>query len=174
MRTVLHAPKRHRIGWLAVAAALVALLASPAFAAEQSLDFGGIDVVVWTPDAGGAEPSPVVVFSHGIKLCATQSRFLGLPKLRAPVMYQGGTNDLVFTPPLRRSGGAHDRSPAPKYYVELTGAAHFAWTDGGAGDKATIVAYAFLDRYVKGAAESDLLRRKRPGVAAFRRAPAAR
>ena len=35
----------------------------------------------------------------------------GLRKLHAPVMYQGGTLDLVFTPPLRMTGGAFDLSP---------------------------------------------------------------
>lgn len=297
MRTRSNRVNRFRANVLVAAAWLVAALSpASAIAAERSLELGGVDVVIWTPDAGGAEPLPVVVFSHGIKLCATQSRFLteaiaaagylvvapnhadsscgsaeldmpdpsrmalkpaivwsdsdyrdraddirkvlaalahderfrgradlsrlalvghslggytvlglagawpswslpdvkavlalspyslpfrrsdGLHKLHAPVMYQGGTNDLVFTPPLRTSGGAFDRSPAPKYYVEISGAAHFAWTDGGAVDKGAIVAYAiaFLDRYVKGAAESELLQRKRSGVADFRRAPVAK
>jgi len=298
MRTLANRPNRFRPTVLAAIAVWIVAALSPAttIAAEQSLELGGVDVVIWTADAGGAEPLPVVVFSHGINLCATQSRFLtealaaagyfvvapnhadascgsfelempdpsrmalkpamlwseadyrdrgddirkvlaalarderfrgradlarlalvghslggytvlalagawpswslpdvkavlalspyslpfrrsdGLHKLRAAVMYQGGTNDLVFTPPLRASGGAFDRSPAPKYYVEIAGAAHFAWTDGSSVDKQAMVAYAiaFLDRHVKGAAESDLLRRKQSGVAAFRRSPPAK
>jgi predicted dienelactone hydrolase len=95
----------------------------------------------------------------------------GLRKLHAPVMYQGGTLDLVFTPPLRVKGGAFDLSPPPKYYVEIEGAAHFAWTDGSGVSKDAIVSYAiaFLDRYVKGSPEPATLHTKLPGTADFRR-----
>jgi hypothetical protein len=38
--------------------------------------------------------------------------------------------DLIgITPALRKAMGAYDLSPMPKYYVELKGAGHFAWTD---------------------------------------------
>jgi predicted dienelactone hydrolase len=95
----------------------------------------------------------------------------GLRKLHAPVMYQGGTLDLVFTPPLRAKGGAFDLSPPPKYYVEIAGAAHFAWTDTSAVSKDAIVSYAiaFLDRYVKGLPEPAALHTTLPGTADFRR-----
>jgi hypothetical protein len=51
-----------------------------------------------------------------------------------------------------------------------------SWTGSDVVDKQTIVAHpvAFLDRYVNGAAEDGLLRRKPSSVAAFRRAPAAK
>jgi predicted dienelactone hydrolase len=49
--------------------------------------------------------------------------------LGAPVMYQGGTLDVGITPALHKAMGAYDLLPMPKYYVELKGAGHFAWTD---------------------------------------------
>jgi pimeloyl-ACP methyl ester carboxylesterase len=52
-----------------------------------------------------------------------------LAGLGAPVMYQGGTLDFGITPALHKAMGAYDLSPMPKYYVELKGAGHFAWTD---------------------------------------------
>jgi predicted dienelactone hydrolase len=55
----------------------LAFTAAPADAAhEQEFRFGDIDAVVWTPDAKADKPLPVVVFSHGLYTCATQSRFL--------------------------------------------------------------------------------------------------
>ena len=263
--------------------------ATSAAVEEQSLTLGGVNVVVWSNRSESSTPQPVVVFSHGIGLCPTQTRFLtqalanagylvvapkhgdsscgdlepslpdptalkpplmwsdrdyrdraddvrnvvaalksdarfreradmtrlalaghslggytvlglggawptwslpgikailalspysapfrakkGLRKLHAPVMYQGGTLDLVFTPPLRAKGGAFDLSPPPKYYVEIEGAAHFAWTDTSGVSKDAIVAYAiaFLDRYVNGLPEPAALHAKLPGTADFRR-----
>ena len=61
----------------AAALCALALLATPSDAAhEQSIRFGDIDTVVWTPDTDAGEPLPVIVFSHGLYTCATQSRFL--------------------------------------------------------------------------------------------------
>jgi dienelactone hydrolase len=51
-------------------------LAQPGDAAERVVRLGGVEAVVWSPPAEAAKPWPVVVFSHGIRLCATQSRFL--------------------------------------------------------------------------------------------------
>jgi predicted dienelactone hydrolase len=78
--------------------------------------------------------------------------------LSAPVMYQGGTLDVGITPSLRRTGGAYDASPAPKYFVELEGAGHLAWTDLRSAMHGDINAYAiaFLDHYVLGAAAPTL------------------
>jgi len=72
--------------------------------------------------------------------------------LSTPVMYQGGTLDVGITPSLRRAGGVYDASPAPKYFVELEGAGHLAWTDLRAAAHKDINAYAiaFLDHYVLG------------------------
>jgi predicted dienelactone hydrolase len=91
----------------------------------------------------------------------------GLRRLAAPVMYQAGTLDPVFTLPLGLSG--YPKSPSPKYFVELATAAHLAWTDLGLGDRDTIVDYAlaFLDHHVKGAPAGIALHTRLPGVAKF-------
>lgn len=276
---------------LALAAWLAGVLPSLAQASEQSLQIGKLHVVVWTPDTAGPGPWPVVVFSHGLYLCANRSRFLtealaaagylviapnhadahcgmldydlpdpsrlalkpaaiwtdadyrdraddirslidalrddprlggeadlsrlalaghslggytvlglggawpkwrlpgvkailafapytlpfwrtrGLRRLQAPVLYEAGLLDPVFTPPLLGWTGAYDRSPAPKYYVEIEGASHYAWVDppGWAEDAIVAYAVAFLDRYLKGAPESPVLRSRQRGVAVFRR-----
>jgi hypothetical protein len=66
--------------------------------------------------------------------------------------------------------GAYDLSPMPKYYVELKGAGHFAWTDLRRTFHDPIVAYsiAFLDRYVRGSAASPLLTHATSAVAILR------
>ena len=51
-------------------------IATEAAVDEQSLSLGGVDVVVWSNRSESSTPQPVVVFSHGIALCATQARFL--------------------------------------------------------------------------------------------------
>jgi len=81
----------------------------------------------------------------------------GSLKLDIPVMYQGGTRDLGETPVVRKANGAYDRSSAPKYYVELDGAGHFAWTDFNHSYADAINAYsiAFFDRYLKGSGQRD-------------------
>ena len=96
----------------------------------------------------------------------------GLRKLSAPVMYQAGTLDQVFTLPLNLSG--YDQSPAPKYFVEFTTAAHLAWTDLWFGGHDEIVDYAlaFFDHYVKGVPARPALRTKLPGVGKFAHAGA--
>lgn len=101
------------------------------------------------------------------------SRTEGLRGLKVPVMFQAGADDLIFTPPLTGSGGGYAISPAPKYFVEIAGAGHFAFTDERLFGRDAIVAYAiaFLDRYVKGAAEAPVLRGKLDGVADFQREP---
>ena len=81
-------------------------------------------------------------------------------RLGIPVMYQGGTRDLGETPLVRRANGAFDLSSSPKYYVELDGAGHFAWTDLNHSYQQTIDTYsiAFFDRYLKGLDKPDPLR----------------
>ena len=271
-------------------ACVVTLLSVAARAEEQRLQRGHVDAFVWTPDADGVARWPVVVFSHGIHLCANQSRFITeaiaaagylviapnhadancsfnreardepssppasgatsndadyadrardiravldalaadpqlfprvdlsrvalaghslggytvlamggavpawkLPRVKAivafapyaaplaargalhdlgaPVMYQTGSLDPLFTLPVAGLGGAYARSPVPKYLVEIAGAGHFAWTDGAGSRKQAIVDYAiaFLDCYVKGEPESRLLQEAQPGVMALRR-----
>jgi predicted dienelactone hydrolase len=45
-------------------------------ASEEATRIGGIDVVVWTPSTGEQLNLPVLVFSHALYLCPTQSRYL--------------------------------------------------------------------------------------------------
>lgn len=77
----------------------------------------------------------------------------GLARMNVPVMYQGGTLDVGITPSVRRGGGAYERSSSPKYYVELKGAGHFAWTDLNPRFQEVIARYsvAFMDQHLKGA-----------------------
>jgi predicted dienelactone hydrolase len=101
------------------------------------------------------------------------ARTSGVAKLKAPVLYEGGTRD-VFTPFLP---GAYDRSPSPKRYVEFAGASHYAWTDTGPGDASVRTAMAawaiaFLDRYVKGNASAAFPDPKSPVLAKALSAPA--
>jgi len=260
----------------AFALCALASFAAPSDAAlEQAVRFGDIDAVVWTPDGEADKPLPVVVFSHGLYTCATQSRFLteaiadsgyfvvapnhhdasctltfggfgfsrlpgklsmfwtdedyrdraddirnlvaalrddprfrgvadvtrlalaghslggytvlglagawpkwtmpgvkavlalapyslpfkqseGLRHLKAPVMYQAGEFDPVFTGPMH---AAFDQSPQPKYFVEIEHAWHLAWADFGGLHSHEIIDYAiaFLDRYLKGTSDSQLL-----------------
>ena len=55
----------------------------------------------------------------------------GLRHIAAPIMYQAGALDPIFTIPLEQFGYA--QTPKPKYMVEIAWASHMAWTDlGGA------------------------------------------
>lgn len=69
--------------------------------------------------------------------------------------------------------GAYDLSPMPKYYVELKGAGHFAWTDLRRTFHDPIVAYslAFLHRYVRGSATGPLLTQPTSAIVLPRNAP---
>jgi len=105
-----------------------------------------------------------------------------LPDLAVPVMYQGGTRDLGITPGIGKGGGAYERTPAPKYYVEFSGVGHFGWTNFAcrgkavrnclaANAEAALVdryAFAFLDRYVKGDGDTAELHQRAAGVADLR------
>lgn len=284
----LRAFRLHR--FLGVALGALALLpaATRVLAADEvATAIGGIDAVVWTASTASADEQPVVVFSHAMYMCPTQSRYLmraladagylviaprhsdsnctlsipgfnrfgwkpslwwsehdyrdraqditrlvealphderfrgradigrlalaghslggytvlglggawpswklpgvrailaltpyalpfqrseGLRKLSAPVMYQTGRLDPVFTLPIELSG--YEQSPAPKYFVEFSTALHLAWTDLGFGDRDSIVRYAlaFFDRYVRDAPERAALRMSLPGVAKFEHA----
>lgn len=82
-----------------------------------------------------------------------------LRHLDVPVMYQGGTLDFGITPFVRRPGGAYDITSAPKYFVELDGASHFAWTNLNRSYQSVINEYAvaFFDQYLKGEADAEPL-----------------
>ena len=259
-----------------IVVALAVLVATPALAVEQEITLVGRKVAYWPPAGSEVGKAPLIIFSHGFKGCATQSRFLmealaadgywvfapthqdaacdggggglfqrpeesfrkpeqwtdatyadrgqdirvvlsaikqqpqfapridftrvgllghslggytvlalagawptwnmpgikavvalspytrpfnekrTLAGLKVPVMYQGGTRDNSITPFLREPGGSYDQSPAPKYYVEFTGAGHFAWTNLGWDAKPHIASWtvAFLNQYVKGQADA--------------------
>jgi predicted dienelactone hydrolase len=90
--------------------------------------------------------------------------------LAAPVMYQCGENDFPITPVVAGPQGSYAQSPQPKYYMELAGAGHLAWTDADATGHRAILAYslAFLDHYVKGAPAAAALTQALPGVSQLR------
>lgn len=76
-------PTARRHAARACAAAVLALVAlvpfeSPAArgADEEATRIGGIAVVVWSKPGAEGEAQPVVVFSHGMYMCPTQSRYL--------------------------------------------------------------------------------------------------
>lgn len=43
---------------------------------EESMSIAGVEVVVWTPSLGGRNNLPVLIFSHALHMCPTQSRSL--------------------------------------------------------------------------------------------------
>ena len=49
--------------------------------------------------------------------------------IHIPVMYQSGTFDLGVDPWLKRPGEGYDSTAAPKFFVEIRGAAHGAWSN---------------------------------------------
>jgi predicted dienelactone hydrolase len=90
--------------------------------------------------------------------------------LGVPVMFQGGTRDIGITPWLKGPNGAFAEAPKPKYYVELDGAGHLAWTDLRQTYQAVIIDYSrgFLDRALKGKTFPPTLAAPRKGIAAVR------
>jgi dienelactone hydrolase len=126
---------------------------------------------------GGAWPGWRI---HGIKAILALSPYVHpfllhrtLDGLTAPVMYQGSTLDFSITPWVGKPGGAYDLSPAPKYFVELNWAGHFAWTNLRAIDHTAIEAYslAFFDRYLCSNVAAAPLTAPTQAVASLRCAP---
>ena len=272
---------------LALCAALLPMAAPARAAVQEDARIGGVDVVVWTPSGASHEKLAVVLFSHALYMCPTQSRYLtaeladagylviaprhadsscapmawpslsrmslkpsllwsdadyrdraediravveglpgdaryhriadlgrlalvghslggytvlglggawpawrlpgvraivamtpyslpfqrseGLRRIAAPIMYQTGALDPVFTVPLEQFGYA--QTPTPKFLVEFSSASHMAWTDLGISDRDAITAYAiaFLDHYVKDAPEAPALHAALPGGSTLRR-----
>lgn len=76
----------------------------------------------------------------------------GIRRVDVPVMYQTGTKDDDILPRIKGKNGAYMMAQTPKYYVELDGANHFAWTE--LQDKYENIidktALQFFDKYVKG------------------------
>lgn len=90
--------------------------------------------------------------------------------LRAPVMYQGGTEDDFITPPVARRGGTYERSSKPKVFVEFEGAKHTSWSLLDPDYEEPIEAYtlAFLDHFVMGKPVASILRKRPAGVSDLR------
>src|SRR5262249_49922394 len=51
-------------------------IAGSAAASEYSVSIAGMSVTMWTGDLQSPIARPVIIFSHGLRGCATQSRFL--------------------------------------------------------------------------------------------------
>ena len=91
--------------------------------------------------------------------------------LATPVMYQGGTLDFGITPVIKKTEGAYDQSPEPKYLVIIDKAGHFASTDiGRKASRQPIVDYsvAFMNHYVEGRPADPLLSQVGPRVSLLR------
>lgn len=90
----------------------------------------------------------------------------GLRKVGVPVMYQGGTKDDPITPLVRGKG--YKQAQVPKYYIELDGANHFAWTELEKGYQDIIqrTALAFFDKYLKDK-PVEIDEHKKPKISTF-------
>ena len=114
-----------RVYILSVMALLVCVTAGRAD--EQKVKLGGLDVTVWSQNAGKAVNQPVIIFSHGFHGCATQSRFL--------MEAFASSGYIVFAPNHRdavcNNGKAHwySRSKVPLRKPEL-------WNDASYRDRA--------------------------------------
>jgi predicted dienelactone hydrolase len=105
-----------------------------------------------------------------------------LASLNIPVMYQGGTRDFGITPVVKRPGGAYDSTNPPKFFIELKGAGHLAWSNKICGEYGSVPAciaesatartineygIAFFECYLKGKTEA-ILERSNPELADYR------
>lgn len=117
-------------------------------------------------DQYGFKPLAVVCYSP----FTTPFLEHGSLALRAPVMYQGGTEDDFITPPVARPGGTYERSSKPKAFVEFEGAMHTSWSVLDPDYEEPIEAYtlAFLDHFVKGKPVAPILRQRPPRVSDLR------
>lgn len=72
-----HAFDRWRAVLVAAIGAALVIAAEPALAAEEeATQIGGVDVVVWKPSVLQTDRVPVLIFSHALYMCPTQSRYL--------------------------------------------------------------------------------------------------
>lgn len=117
-------------------------------------------------DRYGFKPLALVCFSP----FTTPYLEHGSLNLRAPIMYQGGTEDDFITPPVAKPNGTYDRSSRPKCFVEFEGALHTSWSilDPDYEDLIADYTLAFLDHFVMGKPASLLLRRRANGVSDLR------
>jgi predicted dienelactone hydrolase len=104
---------------------LCLLIGATAAASEQQIKLAGLDVTLWSDAALAGERQPVLLFSHGFRGCASQSRFLMEAFARAGY--------IVFAP------NHHDASCARAARRDETGASFRtpdAWTDAVFRDRA--------------------------------------
>lgn len=92
-----------------------------------------------------------------------------LDGIDVPVMYQGGTKDKDITPVIKKSMGAYAITQAPKYFIELQNADHFAWTqlDKDHRDIINQTVLAFFDRYLRSQDDGILEGDKIAGAATY-------
>ncbi|MBX3172529.1 MAG: alpha/beta fold hydrolase [Candidatus Eremiobacteraeota bacterium] len=126
----------------------------------------GLSGAVPAWDSYGFKPRAVVCFSP----FTTPYLAHGSLALRAPVMYQGGSEDDFITPPVARPDGTYARSSKPKVFVEFEGAVHTSWSVLDPDYEEPIEAYtlAFLDHFVKGKPLAPILRQRPAGVSDLR------
>ncbi len=77
----------------------------------------------------------------------------GLGRVSVPVMYMGGTRDVPAAPTFGNAkGAAYKHSYTKKYFIELDGADHFAWSEREKDYQPVIntLALEFFDKYLKG------------------------
>jgi len=122
----IHARPFRLLAPLAVLVAWLALVPGRAAAAtETETRIGGIDVVVWSGANPGHTRQPVLVFSHALYLCPTQSRFL--TEALADAGY------LVVAPRHADSSCAMSVWPSP---WRMSGKPYILWSDLDFRDRA--------------------------------------
>lgn len=124
----LHAKPIDRIVVLlwGIAVSTLALGATPVLAAvEEGTRIGGIEVAVWTPTAATDGAFPVLIFSHALYMCPTQSRYL----MRA----LADDGYLVIAP--RHADSSCSLSVSPSL-SRISGKPSLLWTDDDYRDRA--------------------------------------
>jgi predicted dienelactone hydrolase len=130
---------------------LLAFAVLPASAADENVTrIGGVDVVVWTPSAGPRDNLPVLLFSHALYMCPTQSRYL------TSALADDGY--LVIAP--RHADSSCSLSVTPSL-SRMSAKPSLLWTDGDYRDRAedirTVVDALPGDRRYRGVADLDRL-----------------
>lgn len=101
-----------------------------------------------------------------------------------PLMFQGGTNDILITPSIQKSNGGYDQANPPKFFLEIRNAGHMDWSNSvcrkyntfddcvvsnEAAGAITAYGIAFFNRYLKNDADAEIqLGMKDPAVTDLR------